>query len=621
MKNNIIASIALFQSLYDGGKYDIFSVIAEFIKSTIYNNNLHVFNITQLRLCIKNDFEIEVPESVLKTVIKKRLTKEVNKDDKNQYVALPSDFVIKRFNDDLAKQTKKYEFVFNKLTDYFEKNFGKRVPKDELIANFTDFLLTNSKDKNESLFSKFIFENESDNAFIDCLNEIREGYIIIHGIKDINDSTDINTIGSWDSKLTIYLDTEHLFSFYGYNGKLFQEVFDDFLTLVKEANKRTTYIELKYFDETRKSIESYFNAAILIKEGKMKPYAETAMNTILTKCSEKSDVIAEKGKFYSFLKSNNIIYDERANYVTEMQGNLQTQENLTEIFEDSKSKGLVFTEDAISKYLRLFSIINYKRNENNKTSFERSKCILMSANSVAFFVAWHPLIKDEKDFTFSCDIDFITSKLWFKLHKGLIKGKKPISFNVVTKAKLVITSLLYKSASSKYDELKRLNYSKDDEISVYNAIREHEILPEEITSENIDEIVSFIDIQSVEDLRREKSYLIAKIKKGEQDAKELKEIKFRQKQRKKSKIRRRWKLYSCIYYIIIIAVFIFIATGIYFLFIKLLSPNDTKLNIFSIFVTICLSIIGCMKIICNKIIKTNNILKKLYLKKTLKRSQ
>ena len=57
MKNNIIASIALFQSLYDNGKLDIFSVIAKFVQSTIQMNNLYSFDTNQLKSQLKNDFE------------------------------------------------------------------------------------------------------------------------------------------------------------------------------------------------------------------------------------------------------------------------------------------------------------------------------------------------------------------------------------------------------------------------------------------------------------------------------------------------------------------------------------------------------------------------------------
>ena len=402
MKNNIIASIALFQSLYDNGKLDIFSVIAKFVQSTIQMNNLYSFDTNQLKSQLKNDFEIEIPESVIRTVLKKRLSNEVSKDNNGGYVANIASLEVNKFNEELERQTSKCQQVFNLLFEFYESINGKPVPqneKAELIDSFADFLLKSPKEHEECFFSQFIFANENKKAFLENLNEIREGYIIVQGVKDITDSTDINSIGSWDSKLTIYLDTEHLFSSFGYNGDLYKNVFDDFFSLVKEANRKEKFIELKYFEETQKSIESYFNAAIMIKEGRIRPRAEVAMNVILSKCNEPSDVFTEKAKFLSHLKTHNICCDKRDNVVSERITNVEDDSILATIIRDAAEKWPNVDEDTVIKYLRQFSIINHIRCGNNKTSFERCRCILMTANGIASFITWHPLIKDEKSFT------------------------------------------------------------------------------------------------------------------------------------------------------------------------------------------------------------------------------
>lgn len=43
-------------------------------------------------------------------------------------------------------------------------------------------------------------------------------------------------IGTWQTNLTIYLDTEILFHFAGYNGKIYKSLFEDFFTYVNEIN-------------------------------------------------------------------------------------------------------------------------------------------------------------------------------------------------------------------------------------------------------------------------------------------------------------------------------------------------------------------------------------------------
>ena len=74
MKSNILASIALFQGLYNNNN-DIFSIIAEFIKAAINSNTLHSFDTVKLKSILHNDFGIDVPEAILKTVLKGRLKK------------------------------------------------------------------------------------------------------------------------------------------------------------------------------------------------------------------------------------------------------------------------------------------------------------------------------------------------------------------------------------------------------------------------------------------------------------------------------------------------------------------------------------------------------------------
>lgn len=48
----------------------------------------------------------------------------------------------------------------------------------------------------DTYFSRFMLSEENDKEFVERLNQIKEGFIIISGLKDITESTDLNTIGS-----------------------------------------------------------------------------------------------------------------------------------------------------------------------------------------------------------------------------------------------------------------------------------------------------------------------------------------------------------------------------------------------------------------------------------------
>lgn len=395
MRGNIIASIAVFQSLYNTDQ-DIYSVLARFVTATINRQNLWSFDITKLRNQLKEVFGIEAYDSVLKTVIRQRLKDSITRSGNGEYQATPSTEKSDDFNRQLSEQAEKYRIVFEAVIEYYKKSTSQSVSDQDIIDSFTKFLLTDFTQDSRHVFSRFILSKEKDEKFITCLNEVKEGSIIMAGLKDITESTDLNTIGSWSDKLMIYLDTEELFSAYGYNGELFQQILNDFLSLVKEANKKTQNIELKYLDETKNVIDGYFKQAERILDGRSRPDGKTAMNTILGKCRTKGDVVEERGKFYAFLRGAAIEYDERLSYVSDMEGNLQTKENLEVIKADSTTVSLTMSDIDISKYLRIFSIINHKRHSERKTSFEKCRCVLLSENSIPRYIAWHPSIHDEE---------------------------------------------------------------------------------------------------------------------------------------------------------------------------------------------------------------------------------
>lgn len=111
-------------------------------------------------------------------------------------------------------------------------------------------------------------------------------------------------------------------------------------------------------------------------------------------------------------------------------------------------------------------------------------------------------------------MDYAISRLWFRLHKGIMRNQTPASLDVMNRVKLVMTSLLHRSVVDKYDELRTKSYDDDTRIHIYNEIRAYEMHPEDITDANIDDIVGFIEIKDVETLRREKAELQEQASRG-----------------------------------------------------------------------------------------------------------
>lgn len=576
MKHNIVASIAVFQSLYNN-KQDIYSVLVQFITATINEKNLWKFDITTLRNNLRECFEIDVYESVLKTVLRNRLKNEIMFKD-GEYNAIPSPADLEEFNKKIEEESSKYNCVFEKLIQYYRRSSYQIINEDDIVNSFAEYILTDHNQDKEHIFSKFILEYSNDGVFTSCLNEIKEGYIILSGLKDFTESTDINSIGSWSRQLLIYLDTEELFSAYGYNGSLHQQILNDFLSLVKDANKRNNLIKLKYLDETKKVVDGYFNQAMRIIDGKDRPIAQPAMNTILSRCHFRADVLAEQGRFYLFLKENNIELDERSDYVTDMNGNLQTNENFESIKASLSEQPISIEDDEILKYLRIFSIINNKRNQQNNVGFDNCKCVLLTESSIPKFIAWHESVRCNGNFTFSTTMDYAISRLWFILHKGLVKKQRLVSLDVVNKVKIIVTSMLHQSVLKKYEELESLHDKPAESVEIYNQIRAYEMFPEEISNENINEVINFIETKDIETLKREKAELYERVRQGDKARETLNEIKQKQRKRYKRKTIRDMHIYILVIYSLWGLFCVVLGYCLYHLLKIVINTSDTGLS-------------------------------------------
>lgn len=126
MRGNIIASIAVFQSLYNTDQ-DIYSVLARFVTATINRQNLWSFDITKLRNQLKEVFGIEAYDSVLKTVIRQRLKDSITRSGNGEYQATPSTEKSDDFNRQLSEQAEKYRIVFEAVIEYYKINLSVRI--------------------------------------------------------------------------------------------------------------------------------------------------------------------------------------------------------------------------------------------------------------------------------------------------------------------------------------------------------------------------------------------------------------------------------------------------------------------------------------------------------------
>ena len=494
-----IASLALFRNLYNEGKSDIMTILCEFARNIVYNKQLKVFTPTQIRDGLKTEYEFYIPEYVVESVLKKFCKK-----TGSMYVPNTDDVPQKVNEQEIERIEKSHERILLELVSYIEKKTDKKLAdkeKERLFQSFCGFLIDESDIEYGEYISAFVIETQTDKELSELFRTIKEGVVLYTGIQ-YNDN--VNETGSWKEDFTIFLEQEILFHFAGFNGELYQQLFQDFFGLVKEVNQKAhkQLIKVKYFDSVRFEIENFFNIAERIVEGKdTLDCSNIAMTAIVQGCEHKSDVVAKKCAFFDLLNKNLISEENGSSFYNEnSKFNIFYDENLTKISND-------FPDRDVEWSLQLLNYISMIR-KGNMSGFDKSKCILLTGNSTTMAVALHPLIKQNGDVPLATTLDYITNRLWFKLNKGFGSGFYPKSFSIVTKAQIVLSTQVVGSVAQEFEKIKKEITEKSKPESVIIAelaeLKTKVKKPEEIKSNDTDEILNTITIADTERYLRER---------------------------------------------------------------------------------------------------------------------
>lgn len=517
---NLIASVALFSELYNSDTYkNIPEIIAEFIRGAVIFESKYSFNSTELKDLLNKTYGFDIPEPVIRTTLLNKFKDEIKRE--NNYFHFDQSLKNRQLNinSDFNEISKSQNQVIEDIYTYIGAK--KRIilepsDKKEILENVFHFLMDNGySEKYSDLISAYVLTKEHDTNFRELLNSIKEGLILYQGI---NYTADINQLGSWNNDLTIYLATEHLFNALGYNGILYKEIFDDFNKLVYEINSshkntKRKKIELKYLEETKIEIDNFFQTAESIKKGnKTLDPSKLAMETILKKSNSLSDIKTLRVQFDIELKRLGIQFQD-FNFSVDRtaQYNVVDQNVIDELKKISEEKGRYFNEDNCQYYFKLFTKINSFRNGVNNNRFEKCGHLYVTETAFVKYLAHNNLVKfEDYDTPFAKDIDFVTTRFWFTLKKGFSnKQSLPKSFDVITKAKIILSSHLTNGISISYENLladKKSGKLTDEEaIARSYSLREKPNTPEEINIDNLDDALDFIlNENHLEDFYREK---------------------------------------------------------------------------------------------------------------------
>ncbi len=581
---NLLASAALFRELYDNNK-DIYDVISEFIRASILLNSNWAFNATECAHDLETTFGFQIPDAVINTCLRNRLKKNEELELERGIYSVTGTFdKTKSIQKEYDSTKEEYDEITKKLIEHVKKRTLIDIDSEEerkIISSFNEYLLDeNLSSEYAECISHFLLSHQTEDGFKEKLNQIEEGLVLYAGIKY---SSDLSTLGTWSSNLVVFFDTEHLFSATGLNGVLYQKIFDDFNSLVKEvnANKRKgVTISLRYFDETNKEVESFFYAAEKIVENHtMVDPSKTAMRTIINGCKNKSDVLIKKANFLDSLRKLRIEREDLKNYYEKTEYNIESLDTITRLQEKFNHNIEI---ERYSCILKLFTKVNNLRNGKNDIGVENIAAIFMTENHLTQAVAFSDEVYIGKhNVPFSTNIEFLTERLWFKLNKGFGKEKHtPSSFDIITKAKLVLSSQVSNAVSETYKDLKNQydegKINKEQAALLINELRNKIAKPEEYTVDNIDESIDFLSNDLIESALREKSILEKSSKDGILAIEKLRKLEHQlhkdsTEPYKKIAVRQYRLLISIIYFVIPISILLLLGNNY--------AESDTTLSI------------------------------------------
>jgi antibiotic biosynthesis monooxygenase (ABM) superfamily enzyme len=242
------------------------------------------------------------------------------------------------------------------------------------------------------------------------------------------------------------------------------------------------------------------------------------------------DVKEKQAKFYADLKSKNIVLQEYSFDKIENKFNVVDTTLIDNLKKESEKNHRSFDEEYCFQCLQIFSKINNQRKGVNNVALEKIKSLYVTENRFALSLGHNNKVRfNESDISFAKDIDYIITKFWFRLNKGFGSNTSlPKTFDVLTRARLVISSHISSTLSEKYDELnkkiKNGSLTKEQAIELYDLYKKKPVLPENIDSTNIDDTFNFLnDDTFVENFLREKAKQEQKQQEAETENKSLKE--------------------------------------------------------------------------------------------------
>lgn len=505
-KKKCMASLAVFRQLYTEQK-DIYAVIAEFIKQSIIERGVVNFELQEMKQFLMQDCGFELPSAVIKSALKR--IKFIQKNGGTSYTITEEldEKQVEDFKTLSLEANTTNDLIISALTAFVGEKKGvelNEIEKEKLKKSFCAYIIDELTNIDYSEFiSAFLIANRSNVDFISQLNRIKQGVIIYIGLTF---NTNFQVIDTMDVPFHIYLEMEVLFHMAGYNGTLFQSLFDEFYEQVEQINKqnRKPVIFLHYFSETENEVNAYFHMAEqIIRRKTILDPSKQAMTSLVKGCSEAYQIQEKKTLFYRLLKEKHITLDSQERYYD--RGDVKYNIEHEKFFEN-KEDGI--SDEDVDRKLRLLNYISIKRGSKNQSILRNIGHILLSSNSLTFRIAFDSDVRDERTVPLATSLDFLTNRFWLSLNKGLKSDMNLHSFDIITKAQIVMSSRVNASIAKLFKELededKAGKFDQQQKLAILAGLHKNVANPEDIVSENEDTYLNVISMEDVSQFNAER---------------------------------------------------------------------------------------------------------------------
>lgn len=494
-----MASLATFRKMQKD-RQTIYDVIGQLAGQVIIEQSINVMDFASLRDLLKRKAGIDVPVSVVKASLRRVNYVTVEKAGFTTNNNLTTELRDKTI-EELESNNRKDQEVYDSLVSFVEQKLQKSLTDEEkelLIKNFCAYMVNDSYDvKYAEYISNFFIVKERDKDFMEQMANIREGLIIFLGLAYNAQDYQIDAV---DTPLCLYLDTEIIFHMAGYNGELFKNLFEEFYDQVTAVNKkaRKTVVKLLYFEETLNEIEHYFRTAEDIVDRKARlDISKMAMYTIVSNCKESYDVIQMKADLKLLLAEKRIILDNQNNYYDKehVEFNVDHQQILDSFSNDD------FDENKVYEKLRLINYVYIKRGHKSQRLFRNVGHILVSGNTMTFKVA-NFIENQVETVPLVWNLGNLTNRFWLTLNKGIVPSTQLKSFDLLSKARIVLSNKLNSSVERMFkqinEEVAAGSLTKERADIGIIELRKNNLAPENINADNAAQIMDIIDEKSYE---------------------------------------------------------------------------------------------------------------------------